>query len=487
MGNARLRTKTGCLNCRKRKVKCGEERPSCRNCSTSRRQCDWPSSADLRDRRNLPRKSQGHVSPGSPGSAISSEDPECRGDAPPTTLELTLSTSLNTAASAIRSEVEVELIYHFLNKFFSLLVLPTWNKTYFLEYQFQLVSMMMHCDSVKYAVLASCAANKCILSNDRRYQHHALVYYSRAVRGVNQAVLQLHSRQRVPDDSLLATVVFLYLHDMWGLDTVVDPRKHVAGAIKLLNLRYNDESCPLSMSRPFDRLTAESVLYQAFLLASRRPFSPNFHVDGEFLDNTENILDCKKLIDALPMDSYPVLGIPLPLFRHILDIINFYNLTQGQSSETLIQLRLGMNYWEAEVFNPNVMDCYPPLLQSFYSDTVTLYVHAASLLLDWITDSYSAQPRIDVIGLLDRSFRSKCTQSPRPWQLDSALSILRQPNFFETWSRCFIGAWPMLIFGYAVSIDDDIRLIRDVLRRTRQRVGYGEMQRIWDELELRWA
>lgn len=73
---------------------------------------------------------------------------------------------------------------------------------------------MMHCDSVKYAVLASCAANKCILSNDRRYQHHALVYYSRAVRGVNQAVLQLHSRQRVPDDSLLATVVFLYLHDV---------------------------------------------------------------------------------------------------------------------------------------------------------------------------------------------------------------------------------------------------------------------------------
>ncbi|KAL6406597.1 Transcriptional regulatory protein moc3 [Ilyonectria robusta] len=199
---------------RKRKVKCGEERPSCRNCSTSRRQCHWPSSADLRDRRNLPRKGQGHVSPGSPGSATSSEDPECRGDAPQKTSELTLSTSLNTAASAIRSEVEVELIYHFLNKFFSLLVLPTWNKTYFLEYQFQLVSMMMHCDSVKYAVLASCAANKCILSNDRRYQHHALVYYSRAVRGVNQAVLQLHSRPRVPDDSLLATVVFLYLHDV---------------------------------------------------------------------------------------------------------------------------------------------------------------------------------------------------------------------------------------------------------------------------------
>ncbi|RDL38855.1 uncharacterized protein BP5553_03195 [Venustampulla echinocandica] len=36
----RKRTKTGCLTCRKRRIKCGEERPTCHNCTKSRRQCE---------------------------------------------------------------------------------------------------------------------------------------------------------------------------------------------------------------------------------------------------------------------------------------------------------------------------------------------------------------------------------------------------------------------------------------------------------------
>ncbi|KAK8207728.1 hypothetical protein BKA81DRAFT_76553 [Phyllosticta paracitricarpa] len=37
---ARKRTKTGCLTCRKRRIKCGEERPICNNCIKSKRHCD---------------------------------------------------------------------------------------------------------------------------------------------------------------------------------------------------------------------------------------------------------------------------------------------------------------------------------------------------------------------------------------------------------------------------------------------------------------
>ena len=36
----RKRTKTGCLTCRKRRIKCGEERPTCSNCLKSKRQCE---------------------------------------------------------------------------------------------------------------------------------------------------------------------------------------------------------------------------------------------------------------------------------------------------------------------------------------------------------------------------------------------------------------------------------------------------------------
>jgi len=37
---SRKRTKTGCLTCRKRRIKCGEERPTCTNCTKSRRHCE---------------------------------------------------------------------------------------------------------------------------------------------------------------------------------------------------------------------------------------------------------------------------------------------------------------------------------------------------------------------------------------------------------------------------------------------------------------
>ena len=37
---SRKRTKTGCLTCRRRRIKCGEERPVCRNCVKSKRHCE---------------------------------------------------------------------------------------------------------------------------------------------------------------------------------------------------------------------------------------------------------------------------------------------------------------------------------------------------------------------------------------------------------------------------------------------------------------
>jgi hypothetical protein len=37
---SRKRTKTGCLTCRKRRIKCGEERPMCKNCIKSKRHCE---------------------------------------------------------------------------------------------------------------------------------------------------------------------------------------------------------------------------------------------------------------------------------------------------------------------------------------------------------------------------------------------------------------------------------------------------------------
>ncbi|KAI0094133.1 hypothetical protein BDY19DRAFT_871168, partial [Irpex rosettiformis] len=36
------RNKMGCLTCRKKKVKCDEEKPDCARCRVGSRECVWP-------------------------------------------------------------------------------------------------------------------------------------------------------------------------------------------------------------------------------------------------------------------------------------------------------------------------------------------------------------------------------------------------------------------------------------------------------------
>ncbi|KAI0764447.1 hypothetical protein BC629DRAFT_1251917, partial [Irpex lacteus] len=36
------RSKTGCLTCRAKKVKCDEEKPDCARCRAGGRECVWP-------------------------------------------------------------------------------------------------------------------------------------------------------------------------------------------------------------------------------------------------------------------------------------------------------------------------------------------------------------------------------------------------------------------------------------------------------------
>lgn len=109
----------------------------------------------------------------------------------------------------------------------------------------------------------------------------------------------------------------------WGLDTAIDAQRHVEGAMQLLNLRYQHNSPPLLMDRPFDRILVESVLYQAFLLATRQPFasSPTFRVDPDFLRSTMSMLESSKPEGALFDEATLVLGTPPWLNCFILDMI----------------------------------------------------------------------------------------------------------------------------------------------------------------------
>jgi len=57
---ARLRTKTGCFQCRLSHVKCDEKRPVCRRCTSNKAPCQWPTKRDAIDGRHRRRPESVH-------------------------------------------------------------------------------------------------------------------------------------------------------------------------------------------------------------------------------------------------------------------------------------------------------------------------------------------------------------------------------------------------------------------------------------------
>lgn len=239
----------------------------------------------------------------------------------------------------------------------------------------------------------------------------------------------------------------------------------------LLDLVSKNGASPGSMTQGFDRIIAESILYQAFLLSTRRPFAPYFHIDPQFVTNVERLLAPPNSQDASYAACSPVLGIPTTLYRLKLRIINFHNAPSQQSPENLARLRSEMDYWVALV----VPRAAPHLTSASAAHTFDLVILATSLLLDLVTECFTYQLPIDLLSLLNTN------NSPR-WQVESCLEILRQPQEVEKWTGMFLGLWPLLILGYAVNSDEDMALIQGILGQMRERLGYGEVQRIQQEL-----
>ncbi|TDZ41089.1 putative amidase [Colletotrichum trifolii] len=462
---------------RQRKVKCGEERPACRNCVGCARECIWPTSSDLVDRRFRARRASASVAPrpssraSSPTSSSSSSGDES-------------STSIVRFSSKEMPELEHELTHHFLNVYLTVLLLPTVSKLDLGDYGSEMAGLMLRSESVKYAVLANCASNKYMLCRNHQYQKAALVYYLKAMELVNHGLRELGSSQQSPGDSLLTTVVYLYLYNFWGSDTSVDAKNHIDGAISLLNLRYEDRDAPLSMRTPLHRVATESVLYQAFLLAIRKPFEPTFHVDPKFLARSEDVLNAKRLINTLSSESSLVLGLPLRLYRHITDIIDLPNTPFEARKDAVARIGLEMNYWNHQVTAGDDCESSSPQTAGFLTEATTLFVLGASLLYDYMMEASAAATGFPTTGLMEMTEGQRLPSAASPrWQVERAFSILRRPKAYETWTRCYLGAWPMLILGYSVSSEEDVALIRQVLVHMRDRMGYGEIQRILEDVE----
>ena len=277
---------------------------------------------------------------------------------------------------------------------------------------------------------------------------------------------------------------------VFNIDTNKDISKHVMGAIQLMRLRETHSRRP-PMPRPIHRIIWESILYRTFRETVNRPFAIDFQPDVDFCAKAEGILQSLTFPDASPADNSPVIGIPLALQKLIIQVVQLCKSPTKANVDVLQRLAAGMHYWESSILEegycrlkevPWSTKESADRAEVFRQHSTSLHILAASLLLDWVIASQEVS--IDDFAL---------PPAGDTWQVRRGLEILRCPQAHEEWSRCYLGSWPSMIFGYAVDRPDDIALIRNDLKERFQKLGLGgelflleELEHIWHLRESSW-
>jgi hypothetical protein len=172
------------------------------------------------------------------------------------------------------------------------------------------------------------------------------------------------------------------------------------------------------------------------------------------------------------MAGRPILGVLLPLYRFILTIVQLNRSPLREDAATLAETQQEMAHWEAFIDEAQLENTEAG---GIYNALVVEYVLVASLMLDWIVNAAPGQELHPLNIRLGES-----------WQLQRAMGVLRRMMYKDEWTRCYLGMWPLQIFGYAADGEEDIALIREDLDRRRDIVGMGETVMIRSELEAIW-
>lgn len=501
---------------RARRKKCDEQSPSCGKCVKSKRVCSWPGKDDLLDRRHQ----RAFKSPNPPLKRPAAVPVQRRpllvselssvGKASPFFVcrEVSINTDLFNS-DKFTSDLEVDCFRHFLEEFLPLLLLSSAHPGFQSAYIPEVVHMLLEFDGLRDVALA-CGASHLHVSTANLQMHEAgIMYYSRAVSKVNQVLGNIDwSRDRY-NDAILICITFLYIHgvslpcssgrellidisvtdyvvyQVFAIGTNQDIPKHVNGAIQLMKLRCaKSQSSPLA--RPIHRIIWESILYQVFRQTVRHPFAVDFQPDFDFVARAEGILQALTFPDGSQADNSPVIGFPLSLQKFIIAIVQLCKRPFEPDRHGLHKLHEEMEYWEGSILQQghcikqegHGSSTWTPSERArlFQQHSTSLHILAASLLLDWVSRSQE----------VPHKSRTNLPPPNNSWQVSRALQIMRCPQASEDWSRCYLGSWPALIFGYAVGTPENVALIRWDLEQRFRKLYSAEELEFLSELESIW-
>ena len=252
---------------------------------------------------------------------------------------------------------------------------------------------------------------------------------------------------------------------------------HLRAATRIIKLRLL-HSPAFVITKPFDRLAVESVLFQIFLVTtahwSKQSEKHDYVFDVKFWLDCESLLTRSTMFPGRSTScNSPVLGIPVPLFKLNLTIKRICDNLHLLTSETLAHLKTDVSYWEAAL---TLGREHSAAQRSLCDDATFLYILIASLLVEQLELYHVTKGQRPPYGVTSTH-----------WQLEGMLSILRRRHDDEGWHRTFVANWPVYTVGVFVEEQEDIALVREAMRRRWARSNIYMCSRYMHDLEIVWG
>ncbi len=188
--------------------------------------CSWPGEEDLFDRRHRrasrsPRPSSSSPEPVSRDILFTAIQGPASVDAWPSFIYRELVPG-DVVSLALKSNLEVDFLRHFLDGLVPLLILSNSHPVYHFNLIPELVEMVKHFAGCKDVMLACGASHMHLLTGNAKLHEAGIKYYSRAVSQINRALGEIDWSNDEFNDALLLGVIFLYIHEV-GVASLLQP------------------------------------------------------------------------------------------------------------------------------------------------------------------------------------------------------------------------------------------------------------------------
>ncbi|KAF2198232.1 hypothetical protein GQ43DRAFT_483475 [Delitschia confertaspora ATCC 74209] len=357
----KLRVKTGCETCRKRRVKCDEARPECLRCSKSGRKCEGYK----------------HVSPSrdlSPTAAASFRNPSflvVPQNASPISVPRSPSRSVSPVAAENRSFC-----------YFRTQTLPKWTEFFDSDLWSRKILQLSHSEpAIKHGVLALSSMHErfetFMPAFTAKSSDFAFMQYMRAVKHSNKLLTAYQEGKAELEKILIACIIFTCYENLTGNSAAAN--MHLSNGIRILN--QHKGHLPQLVRSTTSEESIANVLFRFDLQAMT--FSEPTRPYDFSLDNPP---DCPDI-----PDKYTKNGVAR---NDLVGLLRCMMWISGVAS---------INEWATE--DPTWLQVYNQLMSSFEKWQVTFEKYQSTVPLDKLYDPkvYAGNTLLKIYAILART------------------------------------------------------------------------------------